>query len=54
MSQEKKIYCLTPVFNDWESLHVLITQMEKIQVNNSNINFSIIVVNDGLTEENKI
>ena len=54
MSQEKKIYCLTPVFNDWESLHVLITQMEKIQVNNSNINFSIIVVNDGSTEENKI
>jgi len=45
---------LTPVFNDWESLHVLITQMEKIQVNNSNINFSIIVVNDGSTEENKI
>lgn len=54
IDKPKKIYCLTPVFNDWESLHVLITQMEKIQVNNSNINFSIIVVNDGSTEENKI
>ena len=54
IDKPKKIYCLTPVFNDWESLHVLISQIEKIQVNNSKINFSIIVVNDGSTEENKI
>ena len=50
----KKIICLTPLYNDWESLCVLITQIEKIQFNNSNINLSIIVVNDGSTEENKI
>jgi hypothetical protein len=54
IDKPKKIYCLTPVFNDWESLHVLISQIEKIQVDNSKITFSLIVVNDGSTEENKI
>lgn len=49
----KKIYCLTPVFNDWESFSVLIKHIEKLQVNNSNINYSIIAINDGSTEEHK-
>lgn len=53
LDKTKKVYCLTPVFNDWESLNVLTTQIEKIQTKNLNISFSIIVVNDGSTEENK-
>ncbi|WP_298117740.1 glycosyltransferase [Flavobacterium sp.] len=53
LDKTKKVYCLTPVFNDWDSLNVLTTQIEKIQTKNFNISFSIIVVNDGSTEENK-
>lgn len=53
LDKTKKVYCLTPVFNDWESLNVLTTQIEKMQTKNFNISFSIIVVNDGSTEENK-
>lgn len=48
----KKIYCLTPVYNDWESFSVLLTNLEKLQSENAqDYKFSIIVVNDSSTEE---
>jgi hypothetical protein len=42
---EKKIYCLMPVYNDWESYEILTSKIAKIQ--NEQYRFSIIAVNDG-------
>lgn len=54
MKQIKKICCLTPVYNDWESLSILIKNISKIQKENTNkYNISILVINDGSNEENK-
>lgn len=51
MITAKKIYCLIPVYNDWESFGILLNHIEKIQVENANrFLFSIIVVNDGSSE----
>lgn len=52
MKNVKKIYCLTPVYNDWESLNILLTHLEKLQSENvDEYKFSVIVLNDGSTEE---
>ena len=52
MKNIKRIYCLTPVYNDWESFTVLLTNLEKLQSENAqDYKFSVIVVNDGSTEE---
>jgi hypothetical protein len=52
MTTVQKIYCLTPVYNDWESFLVLLNHIEKIQSENSTtFLFSIIAVNDGSSEE---
>lgn len=48
----KKIYCLTPVFNDWESSEVLTSQIENLQAKHSEkYIFSLIAINDGSTEQ---
>jgi glycosyltransferase involved in cell wall biosynthesis len=48
----KKIYCLTPVYNDWESFQVLISHLEKLQIKQAHrFYFSVIAINDGSTEE---
>jgi hypothetical protein len=48
----KKVYCLTPVYNDGDSLKILIEQIELIQHSlPKNITLSVVVVNDGSTEE---
>ncbi len=52
MSQAKKIYCVTPVYNDWESFAVLLTHLKKTQENQSDrFTFFIVAVNDGSSEE---
>lgn len=52
MTAVKKIYCLTPVYNDWESFQVLLNHIEKIQSENTTeFIFTIIAVNDGSSEE---
>jgi len=54
MTQLKKIFCLTPVYNDWDSFAILlekITQLQKEQ--KGQYIFSIISVNDGSIEERK-
>ena len=52
MKSIKRIYCLTPVYNDWESFNILLTNLEKLQSENAqDYKFSVIVVNDGSTEE---
>ncbi len=47
----KQIFCLTPVYNDWESFAILVDSIQKIQQENSNFSFKIIAVNDGSNEE---
>ena len=52
MTTVKKIYCLTPVYNDWESFEVLLNHIEKIQLENTGkFSFTLIAVNDGSSEE---
>ena len=51
MSQNKNIYCLTPVFNDWESFAILLQELTKIKQQCTNYNFFIVAVNDGSTED---
>jgi len=52
MNKVKNIYCLTPVYNDWESLNILIDNIYNIQNTQTEKYFvSIIVVNDGSFED---
>lgn len=52
MSQLKKIYCITPVFNDWESFSILCENIKKLHADLPGYEFEIVAVNDGSTEEN--
>lgn len=50
----KKIYCVTPVYNDWESFQVLISHLEKLQIEQADrFHFSVIAINDGSNEEKR-
>lgn len=52
MKITKKIYCLTPVYNDWESFKILINNIENVQnILSDDFLISIIAVNDGSTED---
>ena len=51
----KKIYCLTPIYNDWESFMILIDNLNSIQNEfRKEYIFTIIAVNDGSTEERSV
>lgn len=54
MSRKKNIICVTPVYNDWDSFSILITEIEKVAHQLTNYTFNIIVVNDGSSESNTI
>lgn len=48
----KKILCLTPVYNDWESFEVLLLHIEKLQEKYfEEYIFSLVVINDGSTDD---
>jgi len=51
MNQLKNIYCLTPIYNDWESFAVLIQEIDKLKKNLDSYNFFVVAVNDGSTED---
>lgn len=52
MKNLKKVYCLTPIYNDWESFGCLVTNISELQQKLSHLyNFSIIAINDGSTDE---
>lgn len=52
MSNLKKVYCLTPVYNDWESFTILSEHINELKNKYSTqYLFTIIAVNDGSTEE---
>lgn len=46
----KKIICLTPVYNDWESLSYLMSAIEKYSTQ-KHFTFEIVAINDGSLEE---
>ena len=51
MGKPASIHCLTPVYNDWESLKVLVNHLEKLQQDFKDIyEFKITVINDGSNE----
>lgn len=52
MSRVKNIYCVTPIYNDWESFGILSEKIYDLQRKyESDYLFSIIAVNDGSTED---
>lgn len=46
----KKIICLTPVFNDWESFSILVNFIEKY-IDQKNFQIQIVAINDDSTED---
>ncbi len=46
MSQSKKIYCVTPVYNDWESFSILMQEIKKTSTQIPDYDIKIIAVND--------
>ncbi|WP_294733572.1 hypothetical protein [uncultured Flavobacterium sp.] len=52
MIQLKKIYCLTSVFNDWDSFTILCDRIEGISKQLVDYDFEIIAINDGSTDFN--
>ena len=47
----KKIIFLMPVYNDWESLEILLKEINEVILNINNFSFECIVVNDCSTVE---
>lgn len=50
MQDPIQIHCLTPVYNDWESFHVLVTHLEELQQLHQEYQFHVVVVDDGSLE----
>lgn len=48
----KKVICLTPVYNDWESFSILVKAIEEYP-KHQDLLFQIIVINDGSIEDYK-
>jgi glycosyltransferase involved in cell wall biosynthesis len=46
----RKIICLTPIFNDWESFEILVNELKKLQIQ-FGITIIVIAINDGSTED---
>lgn len=53
MDNRDLVLCLTPVYNDWESLHVLVDEIRAAFSQSANKKFKILVIDDGSTEQNK-
>lgn len=52
MVENKKIICLTPVYNDWDSFKILIQKIENIYFSDIKaLNLQIIAINDGSSED---
>lgn len=47
MTRKKNINCLTPVYNDWDTFSILVSEIEKLSFELKDYNFHIIAVNDG-------
>ena len=47
-----KIKILIPIFNDWNSVKLLINKIDKV-ITDIEAEFSVIIVNDASTEKNQ-
>jgi glycosyltransferase involved in cell wall biosynthesis len=48
----EKVYCLVPLYNDWESFDILLKHLEHLQEKSSSqYLFSVLIVNDGSSEK---
>ena len=55
MKEMKKIYCVTPIFNDWKSFAILLANLNELQkLHLPNYLISVVGINDGSTEEKEI
>ena len=54
MNEIKNIYCVTPIYNDWDSFSILLQEIEKIYQVETRYTFFIIAVNDGSTESSPL
>lgn len=52
MNDKRKIICLTPVYNDWESFAILTARIAGVFASTPGWHAEIVAVNDGSTEEN--
>lgn len=52
MDNSDLVLCLTPVYNDWESLHVLADEIRTAFSQSANKKFKILAIDDGSTEQN--
>jgi glycosyltransferase involved in cell wall biosynthesis len=50
-SSVKKIICITPVYNDWESFIILTSNVEKLLKDSINYSIQMLLVNDGSIDE---
>ena len=46
------VLCLTPVYNDWESLNELVDEIRGVFSESADKKFKILVIDDGSTEQN--
>lgn len=51
MNPIKKIVCLTPVYNDWESFLILVQEINELKKKSPDYDFFVLAVNDGSNEE---
>ena len=51
MKNKKKIYCLAPVYNDWESCTILLSHLEQLKLAHNSYEFYVILINDGSSED---
>ncbi|MVO10611.1 glycosyltransferase [Flavobacterium sp. TP390] len=52
MAHNKKVICLTPVYNDWESFKILIQKIESLYfLESKTIDIQVIAINDGSSLE---
>ena len=50
MSQKLVLYCVIPVYNDWDSFAFLINDLEQISFTREDFSLNIVVINDGSQE----
>ena len=44
MKNKKKIYCLAPVYNDWESCTILLSHLEQLKLAHNSYEFYVILI----------
>ncbi|MEN9322797.1 MAG: hypothetical protein RL699_577 [Bacteroidota bacterium] len=51
MKNIEKIYCLAPVYNDWDSCTILLSHLEQLKLTHNSYEFHVVLINDGSSED---